>query len=287
MVDLELYRIFKIVADEENLTRASEKLSISQPAVTKHIHNLENELGIKLFTRTRYGMILTEDGKMIYSQIKEPINALVNVEKSLQQFTSLNLGIHTNFPQKLYSNIIEKLKQNNSNSDISIEKTYTENMFELLEKQEIDAYLSKRQPENIHNSLIKFISLGYFHDDFFVNNGSKYLKKNIFNDKDKMTIYTLRTVSSTSKHLEEIISKKGLKNVDIKNTTFSTIYEKMKMEDIVAYVTEEYLEDDLAKGIIQRLDTGLEPFTVEYGIYYNSANKLKNIKKLFERIMNK
>ena len=59
------------------------------------------------------------------------------------------------------------------------------------------------------------------------------------------------------------------------------------MEDIVAYVTEEYLEDDLAKGIIQRLDTGLEPFTVEYGIYYNSANKLKNIKKLFERIMNK
>lgn len=47
MVNLELYKIFKIVADEENITKASEKLNISQPAVTKHIQNLENELGFK------------------------------------------------------------------------------------------------------------------------------------------------------------------------------------------------------------------------------------------------
>jgi len=41
MVNFELYRIFKIVADEENLTKASEILHISQPALTKHIKNLE------------------------------------------------------------------------------------------------------------------------------------------------------------------------------------------------------------------------------------------------------
>lgn len=44
MVDLELYKIFVIVAKEQNLTRASEKLNISQPAVTKHIKNLEQQL---------------------------------------------------------------------------------------------------------------------------------------------------------------------------------------------------------------------------------------------------
>ena len=48
MINLELYRIFKIVADEENLTKASEMLHISQPAVTKHIKNLENELKVEL-----------------------------------------------------------------------------------------------------------------------------------------------------------------------------------------------------------------------------------------------
>ncbi len=55
MINLELYRIFKIVADEENLTKASEILHISQPAVTKHIKNLENELNVQLFARTKYG----------------------------------------------------------------------------------------------------------------------------------------------------------------------------------------------------------------------------------------
>ena len=65
MVNFELYRIFKIVADEENITKASEILHISQPAITKHIKNLENELNIKLFKRSKYGMILNENEKKL------------------------------------------------------------------------------------------------------------------------------------------------------------------------------------------------------------------------------
>ena len=283
MVNLELYRIFKVVADEENLTRASEILSISQPAVTKHIHNLEAELQIKLFDRTRYGMILTEDGKRIYYQVKDAINTLVNVEKSLKQITILNLGIHTNFPQKIYRYIIDNLKQNNSNLDITIEKTYTENMFALLEKQEIDAYLSKKQPEDIYDESIEFIGLGYFHDDFFVRSDSRYINKDILKESnDKITIYTLRTVSRTSKHLYKLINEMNLTNIEIKNATFSTILEKMQTEDIIAYITEEYIEEDLSAGNIQRLDTDISPFAVEYGAYYNTKNKLKNVKKLFK-----
>ena len=122
MVDLELYKIFKIVADEENLTRASEILNISQPAVTKHIHNLEDELEIKLFDRTRYGMKLTLDGKQIYNQIKDVINILMNVENNIKQNSILNLGIHTNMPKELYRNIRSKIKQNNLNIEVNIEK---------------------------------------------------------------------------------------------------------------------------------------------------------------------
>ena len=71
MVNLELYRVFYEVAKSKNITKASRKLRISQPAVTKHIHNLEAELQIKLFDRTRYGMILTEDGKLEDFTIEE------------------------------------------------------------------------------------------------------------------------------------------------------------------------------------------------------------------------
>lgn len=80
MVDLELYRIFKIVADEGKLTKASEILHISQPAVTKHIKNLENELNVQLFKRSKYGMILNENGKKLYLRIKDLIDILSKSE---------------------------------------------------------------------------------------------------------------------------------------------------------------------------------------------------------------
>ena len=53
MANFELYKIFVLVAKEKNITKASEMLNISQPAVTKHIQNLESELKTILFTRTK------------------------------------------------------------------------------------------------------------------------------------------------------------------------------------------------------------------------------------------
>lgn len=281
MVNLELYRIFKIVADEENLTRASELLNISQPAVTKHIHNLEDELGLKLFNRTKYGMALTPDGEKIYAQVKDAINALINVENNIKQITTLNLGIHTNMPKELYRSIITELKQKNSSMEINIEKAPTESMFEMLEKNEIDAYLSKRQPENIHSESMKFIGLGIFHDNFFVNSNSKYLDKDILKSGEEITVYTLRNISSTSETLKKILEENSLKNVNIKNTTFNTIIEELQNNDIIAYITEEYIQEEINKGELKLLDSSIKSHEVEYGIYYNSDNKIKNIKRIF------
>ena len=53
MPNLELYKIFIEVAKQKNITKASQNLHISQPAVTRHIKNLENELNIILFNRTK------------------------------------------------------------------------------------------------------------------------------------------------------------------------------------------------------------------------------------------
>lgn len=284
MVDLELYRIFKVVADEENLTRASEILNISQPAVTKHIHNLEDELEIKLFDRTKYGMKLTLDGKQIYNQIKDAVNALMNVENNLKQNKILNLGIHTNMPKELYRNIIAKIKQNNLNIEVNIEKAPTEDMFSMLEKQKIDAYLSKKQPEDIHSESIKYIKLGDFHDDFFVNANSKFLDKNILKDDEKVTIYTLRNISTTSRNLENILKEGNFKNIEIKNATFNTIIEKMQNNDIIAYITEEYIQEELESGKLSKVELGIESTVLEYGIYYNSNNKLKNVKSIFKSV---
>ncbi|OLT33108.1 LysR family transcriptional regulator [Actinomadura sp. CNU-125] len=62
-VDTRLLRYFVTVAEEGNLTRAAERLFVSQPALTKQIRQLENRLGVRLFTRSRAGMALTEPGR--------------------------------------------------------------------------------------------------------------------------------------------------------------------------------------------------------------------------------
>ncbi|MGW3952776.1 LysR family transcriptional regulator [Streptomyces sp. NPDC004752] len=64
-VDTRLLRSFVAVADTGSLTRAAERLFLSQPALTKQIKQLETRLGVRLFTRSRAGMTLTEPGRTL------------------------------------------------------------------------------------------------------------------------------------------------------------------------------------------------------------------------------
>ncbi|MFV2178889.1 LysR family transcriptional regulator [Actinomadura sp. LOL_016] len=68
-VDTRLLRYFVTVAEEGNLTRAAERLFVSQPALTKQIRQLENRLGVRLFTRSRAGMALTEPGRALADRV--------------------------------------------------------------------------------------------------------------------------------------------------------------------------------------------------------------------------
>jgi DNA-binding transcriptional LysR family regulator len=64
-IDTRLLRYFAAVAAEGNLTRAAAQLFVSQPALTKQIKQLENQLGVRLFTRSRAGMTLTAAGQAL------------------------------------------------------------------------------------------------------------------------------------------------------------------------------------------------------------------------------
>ncbi len=88
MVNLELYKVFCAVAKKGSLTKASEELFISQPAVSSAIKQLEKQLGGKLFTRTRNGMELTENGKAIYLSVKDALNTLRSVEEKFAKMVN-------------------------------------------------------------------------------------------------------------------------------------------------------------------------------------------------------
>lgn len=64
-------RMFTVLAEEGNFTRAARRLGISQPAVSQSISELERSLGVKLFTRTRTAAVLTGEGEMFRSYATE------------------------------------------------------------------------------------------------------------------------------------------------------------------------------------------------------------------------
>lgn len=74
---MELYqlRTFLAVAEEQNLTRAAEKLFTSQPAVSAQVKALEDELGVRLFDRGAKGMKLTRPGEVLQEQARRIVDA--------------------------------------------------------------------------------------------------------------------------------------------------------------------------------------------------------------------
>ena len=88
-IDLNLYKVFYTVATVGNITKAAEELYISQPAVTKAIHTLETNLGGVLFIRTKKGVTLTEEGKVLLEYVKNILTEARNAENKFNSFIKL------------------------------------------------------------------------------------------------------------------------------------------------------------------------------------------------------
>jgi DNA-binding transcriptional LysR family regulator len=69
-MDLKRVKAFIAVAETLSVTKAAERLHISQPPLSRHIHQLEEELGVALFTRHRHGVSLTEAGRQLLEKAK-------------------------------------------------------------------------------------------------------------------------------------------------------------------------------------------------------------------------
>ncbi|MFF9474007.1 LysR family transcriptional regulator [Streptomyces roseolus] len=74
-VDLRVLRYFVAVAEDGSLTGAAARLFVSQPALTKRIRRLEEDLGVRLFTRSRSGMALTEAGREFAARVPALLDA--------------------------------------------------------------------------------------------------------------------------------------------------------------------------------------------------------------------
>lgn len=287
MINLELYKIFVFVAKEENITKASEKLNISQPAVTKHIKNLEEQLGVTLFKRNKYGMELTDKGRELYKEVGEPIIKIYNAERKFRSSRNINLGSHVTMLSRMFGKCIAEYYKLNPTSQIEVTNETFNDMLNMLENQKLDIVLSKKVDESVYNTnKIEFIRLGLLHDIFVINTNSKY-KDKVFNKKElaKEKIYTPKRTSITTINLmKELNLTDGMEN--IKNITYTTMLGILKTEDSIGLITKEYIKDELKENKLAILKTDFEFDPMEFGIYINKENKFKELKDLIKIMKN-
>ena len=175
-VNLELYKVFYVVAKNKHMTKASEELHISQPAISQSIKKLEEELRGTLFIRSNKGMELTSEGKMFYDYIKSALELIQNAENEFTLFKdlskgSIKLGASTTLTKILLIDKIKEFHKDYPNIEMNIVNDLTSNLMIDLQKGKLDFVVFNEgniKENNITMKEIKKLKHGFlYHPDYF------------------------------------------------------------------------------------------------------------------------
>lgn len=286
MASLELYKIFVEVAKEKNLTRASEKLHISQPAVTRHIKSLENELNIVLFKRTN-GMELTEAGKKLYSEIFAAIDKIVETDKKYCLSSDIIFATYSTMLSKVLSGAIAEFYSKNKDAKII---TITDNSKVLnnpLQSGDIDIAVLRKFDENEYdNNKYKYINLGNIEFYMIANNKSDLCKKKkieIADLKNKI-IYIPRGDNNSTNTFQKLVDKFNLYNEVKRIDSVSMSQIVQEYDNCIGIANSMYLKKEIEQGVFSVLDSAFKISPTEMGIYYRKDNSSAELKMLIKTI---
>lgn len=130
------------VAECRNFTRAAEMLNMTQPAVSHHIKQLEDEMGFPLFIRSRAGLKLTPHGEIVVRYARR-MNALdekmrLELRNADKQFSLLKIGITHTSESNLTAAALAKYSNERGNLKIILFTDTINNLYDMLENYEID-----------------------------------------------------------------------------------------------------------------------------------------------------
>lgn len=142
---MELYQLqsFVAVAREKHLTRAAEKLHISQPAVSAHIKTLEEEFCQPLFTRTPRGMTLTSGGHLLCKKAKQiltEVSALTALSEKLQHQPagSIRIGLNRYSEFLRITPLYRQLHDNYPNIEVRLHQAISGTILKMIRNNDLD-----------------------------------------------------------------------------------------------------------------------------------------------------
>lgn len=293
-ISLDLYRLFYIVAKEESISRAANILFISQPAITLQIKKLESELGVSLFTRTKHGVVLTEEGNILFEYIKVAMDNIINGENALSNLKNLDSGIirigaSTTVSKHVVIPYLEKFHEMYPKIEIQIVNSLTTNLLKELRNGNLDI-LFLNLPMN-ENKDLKIIPITNVHDIFVGN------KKYFDLTKGKITLKELsnypllfqKMPSNTRAYLNNYLKSN---NTDLKPqlevVSYNLIMDLVSAGFGIGYATKEFIKSELEKKELYEIK--VEPSIPKRYIGIATIDKKTpnySVKKLIEMITRK
>lgn len=235
MLDFRL-KVFYTVAKRLNFTKAGEELFITQPAVSKHIQEIENYYKCKLFERNGTKIKLTNAGELLLKHTEYLFNVHRDIELEMSAINekkngNLRLGVSTTIAQYFIPKYIALFKQKFPEITIEMLNGNTEHIENLLFENKIDFGIVEGQSKRHH---IKYTPL--IKDEIVLCSGTKNPSaiKQLITAQELLKLpFVLRETGSGTL---EVVSL-ALKNFDIKLSDLNVEMVFESTESIKSYIT--------------------------------------------------
>lgn len=261
-VKMELYKVFKEVAEAGNITAAAQALYISQSAVSQSIKQLENELQTRLFSRNSRGVTLTGEGRMLYEYVRSAIGLLETGEAKLSQTRELQMGQLTigasdTVTSQFLLPYLDAFHRRYPAIHIQIVSGRSHKVLGLLQSGKVDIAFASTPTEGSFDSFPCFST----HSIFVA--GSEYpcdfTHTYTLEEIASFPLILLERKASSRLYLEKYFLQNGLHlHPEIELGARSLLVDLAAIGFGIAGVTEEFVAKDLENGRLRKLNTAFD-----------------------------
>ena len=262
-VKLELYRVFKEVAEVGNITAAAQALYISQSAVSQSIKQLEHDLQTRLFARNSRGVTLTAEGQMLYEYVRSAMGLLETGEEKLSQTRELQMGkliigASDTVTSQFLLPYLDSFHKQHPAIHIQIVSGRSHKVLGLLRSGKVDIAFASTPSDT---SSLDIYPCFDTHSIFVA--GAEYPCdfEHVYSLEEiaAFPLILLERKASSRLYLERYFLQNGLRlNPEIELGARSLLVDLAAIGFGVAGVTEEFVHRDLESGRLKKLNTSFE-----------------------------
>ena len=285
--NLNLYYVFFITAQTGNISHAARRLYISQPAVSKAISKLEDELETRLFVRNSRGVRLTPEGNTLFLRLKDAFSMIEQGEEDLKKTLQLgmghlSIGASTTLCKYVLLPKLPEYMRQNPYVKLSLSCHSTKETLQGLQNSSLDLGLVG-EPEK--TGPCKFYPLREIHDIFVTTD--QYLKQLALQEKNadfsNVTLLVLDQDNLTRQYVEQYLAKYQLSPASVLEVgTMDLLIEFAKAGLGVACVIKEFVEQELQAGQLCPFPTGCDSIPArKIGFVYNSRQPMNSFMQKF------